>query len=123
MLHRLGFDYRKPEAMPRGLDDAKQQAFIHDAGGTRYQAPLAGQIKKTSSCQKQLLLVVVLIVLLESPKFAAIPLVVIVSAVSCGAPDRHDLYEAAAYTHVTMGFWDKLGSDRFGPLPRKVSAE
>ena len=28
MLHRLGFDYRKPEAMPRGLDDAKQQAFI-----------------------------------------------------------------------------------------------
>ena len=23
-----GFDYRKPEAMPRGLDDAKQQAFI-----------------------------------------------------------------------------------------------
>ena len=28
MLHRLGFDYRKPEAMPRRLDDAKQQAFI-----------------------------------------------------------------------------------------------
>jgi transposase len=28
LLHRLGFDYRKPEAMPRGLDDAKQQAFI-----------------------------------------------------------------------------------------------
>ncbi len=26
--HRLGFDYRKPEAMPRGLDNAKQQAFI-----------------------------------------------------------------------------------------------
>ena len=24
LLHRLGFDYRKPEAMPRGLDDAKQ---------------------------------------------------------------------------------------------------
>jgi transposase len=30
LLHRLGFDYRKPEAMPRGLDDAKQQAFIDD---------------------------------------------------------------------------------------------
>ena len=30
MLHRLGFDYRKPEAMPRGLDDAKQQAFIEE---------------------------------------------------------------------------------------------
>jgi transposase len=28
LLHRLGFRYRKPEAMPRGLDDAKQQAFI-----------------------------------------------------------------------------------------------
>ena len=28
LLHRLGFDYRKPEAMPRGLDDAKQQGFI-----------------------------------------------------------------------------------------------
>ncbi len=28
LLHRLGFDYRKPEAMPRGLDDAKRQAFI-----------------------------------------------------------------------------------------------
>ena len=28
LLHRLGFDYSKPEAMPRGLDDAKQQAFI-----------------------------------------------------------------------------------------------
>jgi transposase len=28
LLHRLGFDYRKPETMPRGLDDAKQQAFI-----------------------------------------------------------------------------------------------
>jgi transposase len=28
LLHRLGFDYRKPEAMPRGLDDAVQQAFI-----------------------------------------------------------------------------------------------
>ena len=28
LLHRLGFDYRKPEAMPRGLDDARQQAFI-----------------------------------------------------------------------------------------------
>jgi hypothetical protein len=26
--HRLGLDYRKPEAMPRGLDAAKQQAFI-----------------------------------------------------------------------------------------------
>jgi transposase len=30
LLHRLGFAYRKPEAMPRGLDDAKQQAFIDD---------------------------------------------------------------------------------------------
>ncbi len=30
LLHRLGFDYRKPEAMPRGLDDAKRQAFIDD---------------------------------------------------------------------------------------------
>ena len=28
LMHRLGFDYRKPEAMPRGLDDAEQQAFI-----------------------------------------------------------------------------------------------
>jgi transposase len=28
LLHRLGFDYRKPQAMPRGLDDAEQQAFI-----------------------------------------------------------------------------------------------
>jgi transposase len=28
LLHRLGFDHRKPEAMPRGLDDARQQAFI-----------------------------------------------------------------------------------------------
>jgi transposase len=28
LLHRLGFDYHKPETMPRGLDDAKQQAFI-----------------------------------------------------------------------------------------------
>jgi Transposase zinc-ribbon domain len=25
-----GCDYRKPEAMPRGLDDAKQQAFIEN---------------------------------------------------------------------------------------------
>ena len=30
MLYRLGFRYRKPEAMPRGLDDAKQQAFIDE---------------------------------------------------------------------------------------------
>ena len=30
VLHRLGFGYRKPEAMPRGLDDAKQQAFIDE---------------------------------------------------------------------------------------------
>jgi hypothetical protein len=29
-LHRLGFDYRKPQAMPRGLGDAKQQAFIDE---------------------------------------------------------------------------------------------
>jgi transposase len=28
LLHRLGFDYRKPTAMPRGLGDAKQEAFI-----------------------------------------------------------------------------------------------
>lgn len=28
LLHRLGFEYRKPKAMPRRLDDAKQQAFI-----------------------------------------------------------------------------------------------
>ena len=28
LLYRLGFDYRTPEAMPCGLDDAKQQAFI-----------------------------------------------------------------------------------------------
>jgi transposase len=28
LLHRLGFDYRKPNAMPRNLDDAKQEAFI-----------------------------------------------------------------------------------------------
>jgi transposase len=30
LLHRLGFRYRKPEAMPRGLDDARQQAFIDE---------------------------------------------------------------------------------------------
>ena len=30
LLHRLGFHYRKPEAMPRGLDDARQQAFIDE---------------------------------------------------------------------------------------------
>jgi len=30
LLHRLGFSYRKPKAMPRGLDDAKQQAFIDE---------------------------------------------------------------------------------------------
>ena len=30
MLHRLGFDYRKPDAIPRGLDDAKQQAFTDE---------------------------------------------------------------------------------------------
>jgi len=30
LLHRPGFDYRKPETMPRGLDDAKQQAFIDE---------------------------------------------------------------------------------------------
>lgn len=29
LMHRLGFEYRKPKAMPRGLDDAKQRAFIH----------------------------------------------------------------------------------------------
>ncbi len=30
LLHRLGFLYRKPEARPRGLDDARQQAFIDE---------------------------------------------------------------------------------------------
>ena len=30
LLHRLDFDYRKPEAMPRGLDNTKQQAFIDE---------------------------------------------------------------------------------------------
>jgi DDE superfamily endonuclease len=30
LLHRLGLDYCKPERMPRGLDDAKQQAFIDE---------------------------------------------------------------------------------------------
>jgi len=28
LLHRLGFDYRKPHKMPRGLNDVRQQAFI-----------------------------------------------------------------------------------------------
>ena len=28
---------------------------------------------------------------------------------------QRDLYEAAAHTHFTLGLWDKLGSDRFGP--------
>ena len=28
LLHRLGFEYRTPKTVPRGLDDAKQQAFI-----------------------------------------------------------------------------------------------
>jgi hypothetical protein len=28
LLHRLCFEYRKPKAMPRGLDDAIQRAFI-----------------------------------------------------------------------------------------------
>jgi transposase len=32
LLHRLGFEYRKPKAMPRGLDDAKQQAYIRAYG-------------------------------------------------------------------------------------------
>ena len=35
----------------------------------------------------------------------AIPLVVIVSAVSCGAPNSTILHEAAAYIHVTAGLW------------------
>ncbi len=39
LLHRLGFDYRKPEAMPRGLDDAQQQAFID-----RYEPALCGDL-------------------------------------------------------------------------------
>ncbi len=29
LMHRLGFEYRKPKTMPRGLDDAKQRAHIH----------------------------------------------------------------------------------------------
>ena len=56
---------------------------------------------------------VILIVLLESPKFAG-------DSAGCHCLGRvlrsakqHDLYEAAAYTHVTVGFWDKLG---FGPI-------
>ena len=28
LLHRLGFEYRKPEVVPRHLDEAKQRAFI-----------------------------------------------------------------------------------------------
>jgi len=28
LLHRLGFEYRKPEVIPRHLDEAKQRAFI-----------------------------------------------------------------------------------------------
>jgi transposase len=28
LLHRQGFDYRKPNRMPRNLDDARQEAFI-----------------------------------------------------------------------------------------------
>lgn len=28
LLHRLGFDYRNPHKMPRGLNDVRQQAFI-----------------------------------------------------------------------------------------------
>ena len=35
----------------------------------------------------------------------AIPLVVIVSAVYCGAPNSTILHEAAAYIHVTAGLW------------------
>src|SRR5208283_3353289 len=61
----------------------------------------------------------ILTVLLESPKFAG-------DSAGCHCLGRvprgakqHDLDEAAAHTHVTMGFWDKLGSDRFVPLPRK----
>jgi transposase len=30
LLHRLEFEYHKPEAIPRQLDEAKQQAFIED---------------------------------------------------------------------------------------------
>jgi transposase len=41
LLHRLGFDYRKPDTMPRGLDDVKQQAFI-DRCDYRYSFILLG---------------------------------------------------------------------------------
>src|ERR1700687_2455535 len=30
LLHRLGFDYREPHKMPRGLNDVRQMAFIAD---------------------------------------------------------------------------------------------
>ena len=34
LLHRLGLEYHKPEAIPRQLDEAKQQAFIEDYENT-----------------------------------------------------------------------------------------
>ena len=102
----------------------------NDSRGPSYQlsqGPIpgssGGQNQKDIILLKILLLVVILIVLLESPKFAG-------DSAGCHGLGRvrrgakqHDLYEAAAYTHVTMGFWGKLSSHRFGPLPRKVSTE
>ena len=37
LLHRLGLDYRRPEAVPRGLDAAKQQAFIDAYDMSRHE--------------------------------------------------------------------------------------
>ena len=55
---------------------------------------------------------VILIVLLESPKFAG-------DSAGCHCLGRvprsakqHDLYEAAAYTHVTMGSLNVLAASR-----------
>jgi len=55
----------------------------------------------------------------------AIPLVVIVSAVSCGAPNSTILHEAAAYIHVTAGLWvehARLPKARYAPAarPRRI---
>jgi len=47
MLHRLGFDYRKPEAMPRGLDDAKQQALVETMCAALSKVPVACSRKST----------------------------------------------------------------------------
>ena len=78
-------------------------------------------IKKTSSCYKSLLFVVILIVLLESPKFAG-------DSAGCHCHGRvlrsikqHGLYEAAAYTHVTMGFRTNLVRTDLGPCRGKLA--